>query len=78
MRPRAAQLAGLGAGALALGAVAVLLQRTLRPAQEIRRYADDIRVTGDAIAANLEGTGKLRRTAAVAGELAERAAGSRR
>jgi hypothetical protein len=55
-----------------------LLQRTLRPAQEIRRYADDIRVTGDAIAANLEGTGKLRRTAAVAGELAERAAGSRR
>ena len=59
---KATSWAGLAAGALTLGAVAGLLANTLRPASEIRRYAQDIHDAAEGIVANLEGAGQLART----------------
>jgi hypothetical protein len=42
--------------------VLVLLHNVLRPALEIRRYADDILAAGVAIATNLDGVDELSRT----------------
>ena len=55
----------------ALAAV-VLLTRVVIPALEIRRYARDIEVAGDAIARNLEGVGELDRTRTLVAPLPER------
>jgi hypothetical protein len=58
-------LAWLGL-ALALGAVvqvAFLLNRVLRPLREIKRYADEILVSGLAIARNLDDVDEAARTA---------------
>jgi len=54
--------AGVGAGVAVLGVVARLLDRVVRPALEIDRYAGDILAAGGAIAENLEGAGELART----------------
>ena len=45
---------GLAGGTVVLGAVALLLDRTLRPTREIVAYAEDIGASIDAIAQNLD------------------------
>jgi hypothetical protein len=67
----AAVLAWIG---LALGlAVAILVaglfNRVVRPALEIRRYADDILAAGLAIAHNLDGVDELAHTRRLAGKV---------
>ena len=64
MRPRTAVAAwaGLSAGGVVLGVVVALLNRVVRPAVEIQRYADDILEAGVAIATNLDGADQLART----------------
>ncbi|SNR81794.1 hypothetical protein [Blastococcus mobilis] len=51
---RLAALAGLGAGAAAVGAAGLLLHRTLAVAQEIRRYTDAIAEAAAALRGNTE------------------------
>lgn len=53
---------GLSLGGAVLGVVVALLNRLLRPAVEIQRYADDILEAGLAIATNLDGADELART----------------
>jgi hypothetical protein len=53
---------GLGAGVAVLGAVGLLLHRTLTPTLEITRYADSIADTVDAIASNVRGGAEIART----------------
>ncbi len=53
---------GLAAGAGVLGAVAVLLTRTVRPTLEIVRYAEDIAASIDTISDNLSGGAQLLQT----------------
>ncbi len=63
---RAAAVAGLGAGAAALGLAALLLHRTLGVALEIGRYTGDIASAATALRGNTDlaaGLGKLRTTA---------------
>ena len=57
---------GLAAGAGILGAVGVLLARTLAPTREIVRYAEDIAATVDAIAGNVGGGAELMDTCELA------------
>ena len=45
---------GIAGGTVVLGAVALLLDRTLRPTREIVAYAEDIGEAIDAIARNLD------------------------
>ena len=59
---RAAVSAGLGAGCAVLVVVAGLLQRTLRPAREIARYANDIDDAVRDIARNTEAVEELAKT----------------
>ena len=54
MTGRALAWTGVAGGAAVLGAVALLLDRTLRPTREIVAYAEDIGGAIDAIAANLD------------------------
>jgi hypothetical protein len=56
-----------GAGLVVV--VAALLHRTLRPALEIRRYADEVLDAGLGISSNLDGLGELARTRELVGEL---------
>lgn len=53
---------GLALGVVVLGLVASLFWRVLRPAGEIRAYADDILDAGLGIARNLDGVDELERT----------------
>jgi hypothetical protein len=53
---------GLAAGVVVLALVVFLFNRILRPAFEIKRYADDILAAGLAIARNLDGVDKAVRT----------------
>lgn len=62
----AAAWGGLAIGGVVLGVVVGLLNRVLRPALEIQRYADDILDAGLAIARNLDGADELGRTREVA------------
>ena len=62
MTGRVLAQAGLGGGVVVLGAVALLLDRTLRPTREIVAYAEDIGAAIDAIAANLDVGAELLRT----------------
>ena len=57
---------GLVAGVVVAGVVVVLFNSIIRPALEIKRYADDILNAGLGIARNLDGVDKALRT----GELA--------
>ncbi len=54
--------AGIAGGAVVLGAVAVLLDRTLQPTREILAYTEDIGTSIDAIAENLSAGTELLRT----------------
>jgi hypothetical protein len=54
--------AGIAGGAVVLGAVAVLLDRTLQPTREILAYTEDIGASIDAIAENLSAGTELLRT----------------
>lgn len=59
---RAAQLvavAGLGAGAAAVGVAGLLLHRTLAVAQEIGRYAADVAAVAGALRSNTDVAGHL-------------------
>jgi hypothetical protein len=60
---------GLGLGAVVLLLVIGLFNRVLRPALEIRRYADDILEAGLGIARNLDDVDELVRTRELAGAL---------
>ena len=53
---------GLAIGVVVLLVVIWLFNRVIRPALEIRSYADDILEAGVAIATNLDGVDELRRT----------------
>jgi hypothetical protein len=53
---------GLGLGVIVLLFVIGLFNRVVRPALEIRRYADDILEAGLGIARNLDGVDELART----------------
>jgi hypothetical protein len=53
---------GLGAGLLVAVVVVMLFNRVVRPALEIKRYADDILAAGIAIAKNLDGVDEALRT----------------
>jgi hypothetical protein len=53
---------GLALGVVVLLLVILLFRRILTPAQEIRRYADDILEAGLQIAKNLDGVDELART----------------
>ncbi len=53
---------GLSTGAGVLALVVALFNRTISPALEIARYADDVAVAGEAIASNLEVADELART----------------
>ncbi len=53
---------GLAVGAILLLVVVALLNRVVRPALEIKRYADDILAAGIGIAGNLDDAGELLRT----------------
>ena len=53
---------GLAAGAVVAGVVVLLFNRVVRPALEIKRYADDILAAGLAIAKNLDGIDEAVRT----------------
>ena len=57
---------GLGLGAVVLALVVGLFNRIMRPAIEIRRYADDILEAGVGIGRNLDGVDELSRTHALA------------
>jgi hypothetical protein len=54
-----AAVGALVAGGAVAGAVALLLQNVVRPAIEIKRYADDIQASIDAIARNVEGVSEV-------------------
>lgn len=63
---RAAAVAGLGAGAAAIGLAGLLLHRTLGVALEIGRYAGDIATAATALRGNTDlaaGLGRLQATA---------------
>ncbi len=62
MTGRGLAWAGIAGGGVVLGAVAVLLDRTLRPTREIVRYAEDIGSSIEAIAANLNAEAELLQT----------------
>lgn len=64
---------GLGLGVLVLGVVVALLNRLIRSALEIERYAKRTLDAGLAIARNVDGVDELARTRQAAGALAERA-----
>ena len=53
---------GLALGVVVLGVVVGLLNRIVRPALEIKRYADDILAGGIGIARNLDGVDEAVRT----------------
>ena len=53
---------GLALGVVVLGVVVALLNRIVRPALEIKRYADDILAHGIGIARNLDGVDEAIRT----------------
>ena len=53
---------GLALGVVVLGVVVGLLNRIVRPALEIKRYADDILAHGIGIARNLDGVDEAIRT----------------
>jgi hypothetical protein len=53
---------GLGLGVVVLLIVIALFNRVLRPALEIRSYAEDILEAGLGIARNLDGVDELART----------------
>jgi hypothetical protein len=53
---------GLALGLVILAVVVLLLNRVVRPALEIRRYADDILAAGVGIAKNLDGVDEAVRT----------------
>jgi hypothetical protein len=53
---------GLAAGVVVLLLVVVLLNRIVRPALEIKRYADDVLAAGLGIARNLDGVDEALRT----------------
>ena len=53
---------GLALGVVVLGVVVGLLNRIVRPALEIKRYADDILAHGIGIARNLDGVDEAVRT----------------
>ena len=57
---------GVAAGALACGLAASLLHRTLRPALEIRRYAEDTLAAAGGIVRNTDVAGELGRAGALA------------
>ena len=57
---------GLALGVVVLGVVVGLLNRIVRPALEIKRYADDILAHGIGIARNLDGVDEAIRTRALA------------
>jgi hypothetical protein len=59
MSGRAAAFGTLAAGGGVLGLVVALLNRVVRPAGEIQRYAGHIEEAGNAIAANLGGVEEL-------------------
>jgi hypothetical protein len=52
-------LAGLGAGAAAVGVAGLLLHRTLAVGREIDRYADDIAAAAAGLRANTDLAGHL-------------------
>lgn len=58
---------GLAIGLVIAVAVVALFNRVVRPALEIRRYADDILEAGIGIATNLDGVDELARTRELAG-----------
>lgn len=62
MTGRALAWTGLAGGTVVLGAVALLLDRTLRPTQEILAYAEDIGAAIDDIAGNLDVGAELLQT----------------
>ena len=70
---------GVGAGALALGVAAALLHETLRPALEIRRYAEDTLEAATGIVRHTDVAAELGRTGALATAVPElvRAYGAR-
>jgi hypothetical protein len=53
---------GLALGVVVLGLVVGLFNRVVRPALEIRRYADEVADAVGGISRNLEGAGELART----------------
>jgi len=55
-------LIGLGLGLVVAVVVVALFNRVLRPALEIKRYAEDILDAGVGIAANLDDADQLQRT----------------
>lgn len=57
---------GLALGLVIALVVAGLLQAVVRPALEIRRYAEDILAAGVGIATNLDGVEELARTRSLA------------
>lgn len=58
-------LIGLALGVVVLVVVIGLFNRIMRPASEIRRYADDILAAGVGIARNLDGVDELQKTHAL-------------
>ena len=56
---------GLALGVVVLLVVVALLNRVVRPALEIRRYADDILEAGLGIARNVDGADELAQTRAL-------------
>lgn len=60
-------LVGLALGAVVLTVVVALFTRVIRPALEIRRYADEILAAGVAIGRNLDGVDDLERTRELGG-----------
>jgi hypothetical protein len=53
---------GLGLGLVVAGLVVALFNRVVRPALEIRRYAEDILEAGLGIARNVDGLSELGKT----------------
>jgi len=66
---------GLIAGVGVLGVVGALLQRTMRPTLEIRRYADDVAASVQAIAANTDVAGEVARLRGLTAQLRPPAGG---
>lgn len=52
----------LALGVVVLGLVVILFDRVVRPAVEIKRYADDVLVAGVGIARNVDGVDEAVRT----------------